>query len=120
VPLLPPTSATAFLLLLPLSSSLPSSSSSSSLSSTLSNNKQKLNTAIRNGNVPLLADDYPPLSCALGQEDGFNPADPTMQKIMRLLLAELIDLLSSDYEFNVNDSAKNRLSYVQVPKTSNN
>ena len=37
-------------------------------------------------------DDYPYLSCALGKkEDNFNPADPTIQKIMRGLLAELID-----------------------------
>ncbi len=70
--------------------------------------------------MPLLADDYPHLSLALGEEDGFNPADLTMQKIMQLLLAELIDLLSSDYELNVIDSANSRLSYIQVPKTSNN
>jgi hypothetical protein len=50
---------------------------SSLLLSMLSNKKQKPNTAIHNGYVPLLAVDYPHLSCALGQEDGFNPADPT-------------------------------------------
>ncbi len=60
--------------------------------------------------MPVLADDYPHQSHALGQEDGFNPANPTMQKIMQLLLAELIDLLSSGYEFNVIDSANNSLS----------
>jgi hypothetical protein len=39
--------------------------------------------------------DYPHLLCALGkEEDGFNPVDPAIQKIMRGLLAELIDLLS--------------------------
>jgi hypothetical protein len=57
--------------------------------------------------VPVLADDYPHQSRALGQEDGFNSANPTMQKIMQLLLAELIDLLSSSYELNVIDSANN-------------
>jgi hypothetical protein len=62
--------------------------------------------------VRLLADDYPHLSHALGQEDGFSTADPTMQKIMQLLVAELIDLLSSDYELSVIDSANKRLSYV--------
>jgi hypothetical protein len=85
----------------------------------LSNKKQKLNTAIHNDNVPLLTVDYPHLSCALGQEDGFNPADPTTQNIMQLLLAELLYLLSSDYEANAIDSQYNKLSYVRVPKTSN-
>ena len=52
-------------------------------------------------------DDYPHLLRALGkEEDGFNPADPTIQKIMRGLLAELIDLLSKDYELNIIDSAR--------------
>jgi hypothetical protein len=32
-------------------------------------------------------DDYPNLSHSLGKEDGFNPADPTIQEIMRALLA---------------------------------
>jgi hypothetical protein len=63
-------------------------------------------------------DDYPHLSCALGKEDGFNPADPTIQKIMRALLAELIGLLSKDYELNLIDSANNSVSYVRVPKAS--
>ena len=45
--------------------------------------------------------DYPLLSLALGQEDGFNPSDPTIQKDMRALLVELIDLLSMDYELNI-------------------
>jgi hypothetical protein len=64
--------------------------------------------------------DYPLLSIALGQEDGFNPSDPTIQKDMRALLAELIDLFSTDYELNVNDSRDNTLSFVRVPKTSSN
>jgi hypothetical protein len=67
---------------------------------------------MHNYNVSLLAVDYPHLSCALGQEDGFNPADPTMQKIMQLLLAELLFLLSSDYELNAINSQNNKLSYV--------
>jgi hypothetical protein len=33
-------------------------------------------------------------------------------------LAELIDLLSTDYELNVIDSSNNTLSFVRVPKTS--
>ncbi len=64
-------------------------------------------------------DDYPHLLRALGkEEDSFNPADPTIQKIMRDLLAELIDLLSKDYELNFIDSAKNSESQIRVPKTS--
>ena len=37
---------------------------------------------------------------------------------MQALLAELIDLLSTDYELNVIDSRNNTLSFVRVPKTS--
>ncbi len=67
--------------------------------------------------------DYlPNLLRALGKEDdGFNPTDPTTQKIMRALLAELIELLGKDYELNVIDSANNtQLTYVRVPNTSSN
>jgi len=39
---------------------------------------------------------------------------------MRGLLAELIDLLSKDYELNNIDSANNCVSYIRVPKTSSN
>ena len=82
------------------------------------NKKQKLNKVTSVGSVPLIDNNYPLLSCALGQEDGFNPSDPTIQKDMRALLAELIDLLGTDYELNVIDSRNNTLSSVQVPKTS--
>ncbi len=34
------------------------------------------------------------------------------------LLAELIDLLSKDYELNIIDSANNSVLYIRVPKTS--
>jgi len=37
---------------------------------------------------------------------------------MRGLLAELIDLLSKDYELNIIDSANNSVSYICMPKTS--
>ena len=66
-------------------------------------------------------DDYPHLLCALGKEEyGFNLRDPSIpiQKIMRGLLAELIDLLSKDYELKIIDSANNSVSYIHVPKTS--
>jgi hypothetical protein len=59
------------------------------------------------GSVPSNDNDYPLLSCALGQEDGFNPSDPTIQKDMQALLADLIYLLSTDYELNVIDSRNN-------------
>jgi len=66
-----------------------------------------------------LNDDYPHLLRALGKEEyGFNPRDPSIQKIMRGLLAELIDLLSKDYELKIIDSANNSVSYIHVPKTS--
>ena len=41
---------------------------------------------------------------------GFNPADPTIQKIMRGFLAEFIDLLSKDYELNIIDFANKSVS----------
>jgi hypothetical protein len=63
--------------------------------------------------------DYPHLLRAFGKEENvFNPRDPSVQKIMRCLLWELIDLLSKDYELNIIDSANNSVSYVRVPKTS--
>ena len=68
--------------------------------------------------VPLNDNDHPHLSHALGQEDGLNPSDPTIQKDMRALLEKLIDLLCMNYELNVIDSANNTLSFVRVPKTS--
>jgi hypothetical protein len=85
-----------------------------------SNKKQKLIgvTSIGIGSVPLNDNDYPLPSRALRQEDGFNPSDPTIQKDMRALLAQLIDLLTTDYELNVIDSRNNALSFFQVPKTS--
>jgi hypothetical protein len=102
---------------------LPSSTTSITLLSlpppAPANKKRKLNKGASNDYVSS-NDDYPQLSCALGKEDGFNPADPTIQKIMRALLAESIGLLSKDYELNLIDSANNSVSYVRVPKTSSN
>jgi hypothetical protein len=117
-----------------LSSTLSLSSSSPSLSSLLpsstmtitllsspppapANKKRKLNKGASNNYVSS-NDDYPHLSCALGKEDGFNLVDPTIQKIMQALLAELIGLLSKDYELNLIDSAYNSVSYLCVPKAS--
>jgi hypothetical protein len=79
-------------------------SSSSSFPPAPANKKRKLNEGASNVDVSSNAD-YPHLLRALGkEEDGFNPADPTIQKIMRGLLAEIIDLLSKDYELNMIDS----------------
>ena len=109
-----------------VSSTSPSSSKTTMMTNSLSssspqapaNKKRKLNKGASNVDVSL-NDDYPHLLHALGkEEDGFNPADPTIQKIMRGLLAELIDLLSKDYELNIIDSANNSVSYIRVPKTS--
>ena len=61
--------------------------------------------------------DYYPNSSRL-QDDGFDLGDPPTLKRLRDLLAELIDLLSTDYELNVIDSANNSVTYVRVPKTS--
>jgi hypothetical protein len=74
------------------------------------NKKRKFNEVASIGSVPLIDNNYPLLSLALGQEDGFNPSDPTIQKDMRALLAELIDLLSTDYELNVIDSRNKTVS----------
>jgi len=56
-------------------------------------------------------DEYPHLLRALGKEEyGFNPRDPSIQKIVQGVLAELIDLLSKDYELNIIESANNSVS----------
>jgi hypothetical protein len=95
-------------------------SSSSSSPPVPANKKRKLNKVT--GNVDVSSnDDYPHLLRALGkEEDGFNPRVPTIQKIMRGLLEELIDLLSKYYELNIIDSANNSVSYVCIPTTSSN
>ena len=85
---------------------------SSSLSSPVApaNKKRKLNEGASNVDVSS-NNDYPYLSCALGKKRvGFNPADPTIQTIMRGFLAGFIDLLSKDYELNIIDSANKSVS----------
>jgi hypothetical protein len=82
------------------------------------NKKRKLENGVSNEYVSSNYSSYPNLSSALGQEDGFDPTDSSVRKKMRALLAELIDLLSDDYELNIIDSANNSVSYVRVPKTS--
>ena len=84
------------------------------------NKKRKMNEVTSKADVSS-NDDYPHLLRALGkEEDGFNPRDPTIYKIMQALLAELTDLVSKDYELNIIDSANNSVSYFCMPKTSSN
>lgn len=59
---------------------------------------------------------YPLLAHALGHD--FDPTDRATKTTMQSLLAELVDLLSSQYELSVNNSANNKLSFVRVPKTA--
>ena len=81
------------------------------------NNKQKYNAlGDDNYNMDMLGDDnnnmdnldmaklYPHLVQALGGEDGFDPTNPSVQKSMHCLLAELNHLLSTTYELNVSDT----------------
>jgi len=107
-----------------VSSTSPSSSTTTTAATSLSsqsppapaNKKRKLNEGASNVDVSS-NHDCPYLLRALGkEEDGFNPADPTIQKIMRGLLAELVDLLSKDYELDIIDSPNNSVSYIHMPK----
>jgi len=89
----------------------------------MGNKKRKSNEA-----VPILlppdvsgaSEKYPRLSWMLGQHVGFNPTEPRTKKIMESLLVELVDLLSTEYELVVKNSANKRLSYVRVPTSSSN
>ncbi len=59
----------------------------------------------------------PPIWCSQTRR-WVQPFWITIQKDMRALLAEIIDLLITDYDLNVIDSRNNTLSFVWVPKTS--
>jgi hypothetical protein len=48
------------------------------------NKKRKFNEVASIGSVPLIDNNYPLLSLALEQEDGFNPSDPTNKSICEL------------------------------------
>ena len=60
---------------------------------------------------------YPYLSRALGGEDGFDPTNPSVKRSMRELLKELNELLSTEYQLDVNGISNNKISYVRVPRT---
>ncbi len=67
-----------------------------------------------------MAESYPHLSRALGGEDGFDPANPSVQKSMRSLLKELNCLLSTMYQLYLSGISNNKISYVRVPWTQSN
>jgi hypothetical protein len=60
---------------------------------------------------------YPYLSRALGGEDGFDPTNPSVKRSMRGLLTELNELLSTEYQLDVNGISNKKISYVRVPRT---
>ena len=64
-----------------------------------------------------MAKSYPYLSRALGGEDGFDPTNPSVKRSMRELLKELNELLSTEYQLDVNGISNNKISYVRVPCT---
>jgi len=64
-----------------------------------------------------MAKSYPYLSRALGGEDGFDPTNPSVKRSMRELLKELNELLSTEYQLDVNGISNNKMSYVRVPRT---
>jgi len=67
---------------------------------------------------PDMAKSYPYLSRALGgEEDGFDPTNPYVKRSMRGLLSELNELLSTEYQLDVNGISNNKISYVRVPCT---
>ena len=66
-----------------------------------------------------MAKSYPYLSRALGGEDGFDPTNPSVKRSMRGLLTELNELLSTEYQLDVNRISNNKISYVRVPRTQN-
>ena len=64
-----------------------------------------------------MAKSYPYLSRALGGEDGFDPTNPSVKRSMRELLKELNELLSTEYQLDVNGISNNKISYVRVPRS---
>ncbi len=91
-------------------------------SPTMSNKKHKYNAITTPGDDNMaecsMSKSYPHLSQALGGEDGcFNPTNPSVQKSMHCLLSELNNLLSLEYQLDVNGLSHNKLSYIRVPQT---
>jgi hypothetical protein len=91
----------------------------------MSNNKRKYNAITTPGDDNMaecsMSKSYLHLSQALRGEDGcFDPTNPSVQKSMCNLLSELHNLLSSEYQLDVNRLSHNKLSYVRVPQTKSN
>ena len=60
---------------------------------------------------------YPYLSRALGGEDGFDPTNPSVKRSMCGLFTELNELLSTEYQLDINGISNKKISYVRVPRT---
>jgi len=91
-------------------------------SPTTSNKKRKYNAVmgiIRPGDDDMRANlymvkSYPYLSRALGGEDGFDPTNPSVKRSMCGLLNEL---LSTEYQLDINGISNKKISYVRVLRT---
>ena len=90
-------------------------------SPTTSNKKRKYN-AVQGIITPCVYDmkansnmakSYPYLSRALGGEDGFDPTNPSVKRSMCGLLGELNELLSTEYQLDVNGISNNKISYSE-------
>jgi len=73
-------------------------------------------SSLNNNDMPK---QYPNLSHALGDDDGFfDPTDPLVDKSMQGLLKELNHLLGTKYELNLRGISNQHISYVRVPRTT--
>jgi len=90
-----------------------------------SNKKRKYNAVmgmITPGDDDLMANSnmaksYPYLLRALGGEDGFDPTNPSVKRSMCGFLTELNELLSTEYQLDINGISNKKISYVRVPRT---
>ena len=64
-----------------------------------------------------MAKSYPYLSRALGGENGFDPTNPSVNRSMCSLLTELDELLSTEYQLDINGISNKKISYIRVPRT---
>ncbi len=56
-----------------------------------------------------MAKSYPYLSRALGGEDGFDPTNPSVKRSMCDLLTELNELLSTEYQLDINGISNKKI-----------
>jgi hypothetical protein len=64
-----------------------------------------------------MAMSYPYLLRALGGECGFDPTNPSVKRSMCDLMTELNELLSTEYQLDINGISNNKISYVRLPRT---